>query len=171
VKLTPKFQNHDFYELDNIYLKYVNRNPRHIAQPNEDRFLNVTSNHRNDFFTEINNYFSNLSLSELMVKKPCVFNFTVIDYKYITAETCTATSLNEERKLDIKKQLVYEFALQLNYFGSWTFSEFWIPFFFDDNEKDFEAITNPNVMFTNSKIVIYKRNFLKLQESYIKVDE
>jgi hypothetical protein len=171
LKLTPKFQNHDFYELDNIYLKYVNRNPKHIAQPNEERFLNVTSNHRADFFGEINNYFSKLSLSELMLKKPCVFNFTLIDYKYITEETCTANTLNDERKLDIKKQLVYEFALQINYFGSWTFSEFWIPFFFDDNEKDFEAITNPHSMFTNAKIVVYKRNFIKLQESYIKDDE
>jgi len=106
-----------------------------------------------------------------MLKKPCVFNFTVIDYKYITVETCTANSLSEERKLDIKKQLVYEFALQINYFGSWTYSEFWIPFYFEDDEKDFEPIINPNSMFTNAKIVIYKRNFLKLQESYIKENE
>lgn len=168
VKLTPKFQNHDFYALDNIYLKYVNKNPKHIQFPNEERFINVTSNHRSDFFNEINNYFSSLSLSELMLKKPCVFNFTVVDYKYITEETCTAYNLSDERKLDIKKQLVYEFALQLNYFGSWTYSEFWIPYFFEDNDKDFEVVTNTNRLFSDSKIIVYKRNFLKLQELYIK---
>jgi hypothetical protein len=171
VKLTPKFQNHDFYELDNIYLKYVNRNPKHIQNPNEDRFLNVTSNHRIDFFEEINKYFTSLSLSELMLKKPCVFNFTVIDYKYISEESCVSNLLSGERKLDIQKQLVYEFALQLNYFGSWTYSEFWIPYFFEDDEKDFEAIKNLNKNFTDAKIVIYKRNFLKLQELYIQDNE
>jgi hypothetical protein len=171
IKLIPKFTNHDFHVTDNIYLKYVNKNPKHIQQPNEDRFINVTSNHRFDFFAEINDYFNNLSLSELMLKKPCVFNFSVIDYKYIAEETCTTSFLSDERKLDVKKQLVYEFALQLNYFGSWTYSEFWIPFFFEDNETDFEELENPNRLFIDSKIVIYKRNFLKLQELYINDNE
>lgn len=171
VKLTSKFQNHDYYDLDNIYLKYVNKNPKHVQHPNDDRFLNVTSNQRQDFFNEVNEYFGRLSLKELMLKKPCVFNFTVVDYKYITEQSCTTYALSEERKLDIKKQLVYEFALQLNYFGSWTYSEFWIPYFFDDNEQDFEVVKNPNRQFTNSRIVIYKRNFLKLQEIYLSINE
>ena len=108
---------------------------------------------------------------DLMKKKPCIFNFDVTDYKYITEETCCAKNLSEERKLDIKKQLVYELALQLNYAGGWTYSEFWIPHFFDDNEKDFEEVTGLNQLFTSSKITVYKRNFLKLQELYITENE
>lgn len=171
VKLTAKYANHDFYELDNIYLKYVNRNPKYRQNPNEERFANVSSTMKDDFFGEINNYFGRLSLGELLLKKPCIFNFTVVDYKYITEETCTSVYLSPERKLDIQKQLVYEFALQLNYKGSWTFSEFWIPAFFEDNDMDFVEVVNPNKMFTSAKIRVIKRNFLKLQEIYIKDDE
>jgi hypothetical protein len=62
---------------------------------------------------------------------------------------------------------VYEFALQLNYPGGWTNSEFWIPYFFDDSEDDFEEVTGVNELFKKSKITVYKRNFLTLQELYI----
>jgi hypothetical protein len=167
VKLTPKISNHDFYEIDNIYLKYVNRNPRHLQEPNEERFLNVASIHRQDFFNEVNLYFQQQSLGELMSKRPCIFNFTVIDYKYITEETCCARQLSDERSVDIQKQLVYEFALQLNYVYCHTNSEFWIPYFFDDKEVDFEVVKNSNFRFHDAGILIYKRNFLKLQEVYL----
>lgn len=171
VKLTPKFKNHDYYELDNLYLKYVNRNPKHIQSPSEERFINVTSKHRDDFFREINSYFGKMTLTDIMHKKPCVFNFTVIDYKYIAADTCTAKYLNMERRLDIKKQLVYELALQLNYFGCWTFSEFWIPAFFPDKEMDFEEVGGLNKLFNDSRIKVFRRNFIKLQEIYINQNE
>ena len=62
-------------------------------------------------------------------------------------------------------------AVQLNYAGSWTFSEFWIPYFFEDTEIDFEEVNGLNQLFTNSKITVYKRNFLKLQELYIAENE
>jgi len=170
VKLTPRIKNHEFYEIDNIYLKYVSKNPKHIQYPSEQRFLNVASIHRNEFFSEVNDYFNGLTLNELMSKRPCIFKFTVIDYKYIAEETCTATYLSEERKLDIQKQLVYEFALQLNFSGSETNSEFWIPCFFID-DKDFQVVLNPHRQFTDAGITIYKRNFLKLQEVYLAENE
>lgn len=171
VKLTPKIANHEFYELDNIYFKYVNRNPKYIQNAGDKRFQNVASIHREDFFSEVNRYFGSLKLAELMSKRPCIFDFTVIDYKYITEESCITTYLSEERRLDIQKQLVYEFALQLNYNSSHTSSEFWIPFYFDENEKDFLAVTNLNRLFTQAGIVVYKRNFFKLQQAYLSNNE
>lgn len=170
VKLIAKFPNHEFYELDNIYLKYVNLNQKYQASPDDDRFKCIASIHRDSFFREVNEYFSRFQLAELMEMKPCVFNFTIIDYKYISEESCTAKYLSVERKIDIQKQLVYEFSLQLNYVGCWTYSEFWIPTFFDDGEQDYEVVKLPNEKFTESKIMVYKRNFFKLQEIYLQQD-
>lgn len=172
LKLFPKSRNHEFYELDELYNEYLNKNPRYRNDRSDDRNKFIRAEDKDEFLERVNTYFSKFKgVRDLMKKKPCIFNFDVIDYKYITEETCCAKNLSEERHLDIKKQLVYEFSLQLNYTGSWTFSEFWIPYFFDDTEKDFEEVTGLNQLFTNSKITVYKRNFLKLQELYITENE
>ncbi|GAB4038699.1 hypothetical protein [Spirosoma jeollabukense] len=169
VKLIPRTKSHDFTQIDSIYNKYVNKNPKHIQYPLKEVYSNVSSIDRDSFFSEINNYFNRFTLSQLLAKKPCIFDFTIIDYKYITEDTCTTKNLSEERKLDIKKQLVYEFALQLNYVGSWSFSEFWIPHFFED-DQDFQIVENLNSSFEDARIKVFKRNFIKLQDLYIKED-
>lgn len=171
VKLVPKLKNHTFYQIDEIYQKYLNKNYRYTQNPKDERFANVASMHREDFFNDVNNYFSKCRLNELMLKRPCIFNFTIIDYKYITEESCCSVLLSAERRLDVKKQLVYEFALQLNYYGAWTLSQFWIPYYFEDADKDFIEVLHPNKLFTESKIAVFKRNFLKLQDIYIKEND
>ncbi len=172
LKLSPKSRNHEFYELDELYNEYLNKNPKYRNDPSDERNKFIRAEDKDEFLERVNVYFSKFKgVRDLMKKKPCIFNFDVIDYKYITEETCCAKNLSEERKLDIKKQLVYELALQLNYAGGWTYSEFWIPHFFDDNEKDFEEVIGLNQLFTSSKITVYKRNFLKLQELYITENE
>jgi hypothetical protein len=167
LKLYPKSRNHDFYELDELYYEFLNKNPRYKNDPNNEKNKFIRAEDKDEFLNRVEAYFSKFTVRDLMKKKPCIFNFDVIDYKYITEQTCCATILSDERHLDIKKKLVYEFALQLNYPGGWTNSEFWIPYFFDDSEDDFEEVTGVNELFKKSKITVYKRNFLTLQELYI----
>ncbi|MFA7445725.1 MAG: hypothetical protein WCY89_07225 [Flavobacteriaceae bacterium] len=171
LKLFPKSRNHEFYELDELYNEYLNRNPRYRNDPSDYRNKFIRAEDKDEFLARVTTYFSRFKVRDLMKKKPCIFNFDVIDYKYITEETCCTINLSEERILDIKKQLVYEFALQLNYTGGWTFSKFWIPYYFDDNEKDFVEVIGLHELFIKSKITVYKRNFLKLQELYITENE
>lgn len=167
LKLRQNFPNHDFYELDNIYLEFLNKNPKYRQDSNEVKNKFIRAVDSQEFMQKVNQYFSSFNdINKLMQLKPCVFNFTIIDYKYITEETCQTRNLSEERKLDIKKQLVYEYSLQLNYSGCETFSEFWIPHFFEDDSQDYEMLTDLNNLFIQSNIMVYKRNFLKLQELF-----
>lgn len=107
------------------------------------------------------------SIPNLWIKKPCGVDFLVIDYKYIEESTCIGKNLSTEREMDLRKQLVYEFALRQNFNKSEAYSQFWIPSFSGDLEQDYEEVDNLHRAFTNSKVKVIKRNFFRLQKFYI----
>lgn len=167
ISLKTKYSNHDYYEIDSIYQKYLRRNRKHLENPHNERFRNVLAIDVDEMLDEISTYISEFDLSSLLKKKPCLVDFILVDYKYIAESTCKAGQLNDERRQDIKKQLVYEYALQLNFPESISRSEFWIPFYFDNSNLDFVEVKYPNINFVSSKIKVFKRNFFKLQRLYI----
>jgi hypothetical protein len=72
-------------------------------------------------------------------------------------------------KEDIHKQLVYEWTVQQNWSAT-TQSEFWIPFWENNNEPELSPIECfiDNSDFNQSQIKVFKINFKTLQEFYIK---
>jgi hypothetical protein len=96
----------------------------------------------------------------------------IIDYKYMRVCDYESYSPSENKngenkiKNDIKKQLVYEWAVQQNWKVK-TESEFWIPYFFNDGFfKKTHPINNP--YFNKSQIKLVKINFQTIQGFYIK---
>lgn len=157
------------HELDRIYAEFVKRNPKYAHNDDENKF--IPAEFYGDFLSKVAEYLlSPNSTKALITITPFVFDFIVIDYKYISEHSCSAVSLSDTRKLDVQKQLVYEFALQLNYQHSKAHSEFWIPHFFEEVDGDFEEVHNLNRLFSESRIKVVKRNFLKLQQLYISND-
>ena len=156
-------------ELDRIYVEFVKQNPRYLHNDDQTKF--VASEYYDAFLNKITEYLlSPNSTKALTAISPFVFDFVIIDYKYIAEQTCAAANLSDGRKLDVQKQLVYEYALQLNYHHSKTKSEFWIPHFFEEVDGDFEEVQILNRLFSDAKVKVVKRNFLKLQQIYISND-
>lgn len=168
ISIVPRYEGHSFNKIDSIYRRYAISNPVDLRDESAKRNLSIRAIDKAGFLKEVNAYFSSFKrIIDLMRSRPCIFDFILVDYKYIAQATCQALCLSEGREIDIRKQLVYEFSLQLNYLGCKTFSEFWIPFYFQDHEKDFEVVENPHQLFSDSMIVVYRRNFFKLQANYI----
>jgi hypothetical protein len=156
-------------EIDRIYEEFVLLNPNYNV--NDDRSKVITSAFYNKFLSRAKEFILTLdSARKPQHLRPFNFDFTIIDYKYIAEYTCNTSILSETRRLDIQKQLVYEYAMQLNYPSSKTNSEFWIPSFFDNIEDDFKEVENLNRHFIDARIKVFKRNFVKLQQLYIDND-
>jgi len=73
----------------------------------------------------------------------------------------------EKIKTDIKKQLIYEYALQLQNEGFKTTSQFWIPYYFDDKNDKGEFHYKLGKEIKESRIEIFKANFMLIQEKYL----
>ena len=72
-------------------------------------------------------------------------------------------------KADIKKKLIYEYAIQLQYETAKTQSKFWIPYYFINSEEVGigESHKNLGKEIKESKIDIFKANFMLIQEKYL----
>lgn len=168
VRLTPKQENHTFNDLWNIYQKYVSKNPKVIKEPLKDFFKNVAHIHKEDFIKEMVVKFMSYKLEHLINRKPLIFDFTVVDYKYVAEPLFKSYNLIPERKHDIKKQLVYEMALQSGYETVKTKSSFWIPGYFGEETEDiWIEVDNLNDTLENNGISVVKLNFEYLQEIYL----
>ncbi len=101
----------------------------------------------------------------------------IIDYKYM-AELAFhnyneySIDIDGENKIndDIKKQLIYEWAVQNSVWDMKTESEFWIPYF---DDKHLEQLTKKyieinNNKFNESQIKVVKIPFNVLQDFYLK---
>jgi hypothetical protein len=101
----------------------------------------------------------------------------IIDYKYM-AELAFhnyneySIDIDGENKIndDIKKQLIYEWAVQNSVLGIKTESEFWIPYFDDKHSEQFtkKFIEINNNKFNESQIKVVKIPFNILQNFYLK---
>jgi hypothetical protein len=98
----------------------------------------------------------------------------IIDYKYMRILDYERYSpdyidKNGENKVKyhIQKQLIYEWTVQQNWKAK-TESEFWIPYFSNEQLKFEKIHTVNNPHFNQSKIKILKINFKILQDFYIK---
>src|SRR5690606_12810195 len=63
LKLSPKFHNYEFYELDEIYHEFLNKNPRYKNEPNNENNKFITARYFDEFLKKINEYFSNFIVS------------------------------------------------------------------------------------------------------------
>ena len=101
----------------------------------------------------------------------------IIDYKYM-AELAFhnyneySIDIDGENKIndDIKKQLIYEWAIQNSIWGIKTESEFWIPYFDDKHSEQFtkKYVEINNNKFNESQIKVVKIPFNVLQDFYLK---
>jgi hypothetical protein len=101
----------------------------------------------------------------------------IIDYKYM-AELAFhnyneySIDIDGENKIndDIKKQLIYEWAVQNSVWHMKTESEFWIPYFDDVHSEQFtkKHIKINNNKFNESQIKVVKIPFNVLQDFYLK---
>lgn len=167
LRLTPIHSNHTFLDLWNIYNKWVNKNPSVIRHPERSYYRNVAEQNTEDFLKEFMTHFYSLRSSQILNRKPLLYNFLVVDYKYVAEELFQSYNLIPERQHDIKKQLVYEMALQSGYDTRQTRSEFWIPAFFESNDDIYEEVENLNMSLASNGITVLKMNFEYLQEIYL----
>jgi hypothetical protein len=171
LRLNPKYQNHTFSDIWEIYQSFVDKNPKVIREPLQDYFRNVAHIHKREFIETILMKITGFKLEHLINRKPFIFDFTIIDYKYVAEQLFKSINLIPQRKHDIKKQLVYEMALQSGYETRKTKSEFWIPGYFTiaegEEPKIWEEVENLNYELNNNEIVVVKLNFEHLQEIYL----
>lgn len=170
LKLIPVIDRHNYQDLWSIYTKWVEKNPSVIRHPEKTNHRNVADQHKATFIEELMKYFYTLKTQQLIVRRPLLYDFLIVDYKYVAEVHFQSHTLIPERQHDIKKQLVYEMALQSRYETKNTRSEFWIPAFFSDNEEneyEFEEVVNLNSYLTNNGITVLKMNFEYLQEIYL----
>lgn len=167
LQLTPINNKHTFIDLWNIYNRWVDKNPSVRKHPERSHYRNVAEQNSEEFLQEFMTYFYSLRTSQLINRKPLLYKFLVIDYKYVAEELFQSYNLIPERQHDIKKQLVYEMALQSGYETRQTRSEFWIPTFFADSEDIYEEVENLNSTLTDNGISVLKMNFEYLQEIYL----
>lgn len=172
LRLIPTIENHTYNDIWNIYQTFVNRNPKVIREPLKDYFRNVADLHKNDFVQAVLMKIIEYKLEHLLNRKPLIFDFTIIDYKYVAEPLFQHQNLIPERQHDIKKQLVYEMALQSGYDTIKTKSQFWIPYYFKDEESSeeidvWENVTQLNNSLRKNGIKVRKLNFEYLQELYL----
>jgi hypothetical protein len=100
-------------------------------------------------------------------------DFLIVDYKYMT-EKSFQLPIGDIVQKGVKKQYVYELALQINR-GATSHSEFWIPGFVLSNS----AIKNKQIrryskhceqFFQKYRISIIQLDFLELQKNYVEND-
>ncbi len=99
--------------------------------------------------------------------------FLVVDYKYMT-EKAFQRPLGEAVQNGVKKQYIYELALQLNR-NATTRSEFWIPGFIISknnviNKQLRRYSRNCDPFFKTYRISIIQLDFLELQKIYVEND-
>ncbi len=94
--------------------------------------------------------------------------FCVVDYKYVNADFFYKES--SKLTFDVRKQLVYELALQET-IGGETLSEFWIPYYStsDESNQVKNSIEEGSFCeeFTSSQIKGLRLDFVQLQNLYI----
>ena len=149
-----------------IYNKWVEKNPSVFKNPGKLNYRNVADQHRKAFIEELMKFFFSLKTRQLIGRKPLVYDLLVIDYKYVAEELFQSQYLIDQRVHDIKKQLVYEMALQIGYETLATRSEFWIPTYYSD-DTIFEDVDNLNSTIIKNGISVLKINFEYLQEIYL----
>lgn len=171
LKLTPRIANHSYQDLVAIYNRFVEKNPGVLRHPDRINYRNVAEIHKREFVEALLLKLVEYKTDQLINRKPLLFTFTVIDYKYVAEPLFRSYSLIPERQHDVKKQIVYEMALQSGYETSRTKSQFWIPGYFQ-NENDGEIDVWAKVDYLNSTLVdngieVLKLNFQYLQSLYI----
>lgn len=169
LRLIPLNTGHSFIDIWDIYQEFVARNPKVIKEPYNAYFRNVADKHVNEFVNKILLKIAEYKTSHLINRKPFIFDFTIIDYKYVAEVLFKSQQLIDERKFDIKKQLVYEMALQSGYETIKTKSEFWIPGYFKFEQKGDVCIEveHTNSLLTLNEITVMKLDFSYLQELYL----
>lgn len=169
LRLIPTNPEHTFNDIWDIYQEFVSRNPKVIKEPNIAYFRNVADKHVMEFVKKVLLKISEFKTSHLINRKPFIFDFTVIDYKYVDEALFKSQHLIDERKFDIKKQLVYEMALQSGYDTIKTKSEFWIPGYFVEKQVDevCTEVDGTNYLLTVNEISVMKLDFIYLQELYL----
>lgn len=110
------------------------------------------------------------------VKKIIRENITyfIIDYKYLRSldiKNYNSRSIDSEEKnklkVDIQKQLIYEWTVQKNYKTLNTKSEFWLPAYNSEKTKFKLSFDEISPDFSESCIEVYLVNFKKLQDFYL----
>jgi hypothetical protein len=97
--------------------------------------------------------------------------YRIVDYKYYPIRYCS-TIKNLEPVVQkwvqesLKKQEIYNDALEENSDGYFVSSEFWLPWYFKDNSQTHEEFKNVDEMFISKKTRVIKLNFMKTIESY-----
>lgn len=166
LKLTSLSSNNMYLDIFAIYNKWVEKNPSVFKNPGKLNYRNVADQHRKAFIEELMKFFFSLKTQQLISRKPLVYDLLVIDYKYVAEELFQSQYLIDQRVHDIKKQLVYEMALQIGYETLATRSEFWIPTYYSD-DTIFEDVDNLNSIIIKNGISVLKINFEYLQEIYL----
>lgn len=167
LKLTPIHNNHSFMDLWSIYNKWVDKNPSVKKHPERSYYRNVAEQNKEEFLQELITYFRSLQSSQILNRRPLIYKFLIVDYKYVSEKLFQSIKLIPERLHDIKKQLVYEMALQSGYDTKQTRSEFWIPTYFTESETIYEDVEDLNLNLVNNGIDVLKINFEYLQEIYL----
>lgn len=96
-------------------------------------------------------------------------DYKVYDFKYVSHVSYTSPNLSKKCERDVKKQIVYEYALQLNR-GCNTSSHLQVPYYFEDNPKGIvEEIKNERVndKLSNQNIGLCLIDFEKVREVYV----
>lgn len=173
--VTIKLLNEDYKELYYEFWKKLIPNynannikyPEHSAQIRQGSYLFAKA----EILNNINSKHTETSLS---TDDKCI---QIIDYKYM-AELAFhnyneySIDIDGENKIndDIKKQLIYEWAVQNSVWGMKTESEFWIPYFDDKNLEELtkKYIEINNNKFNESQIKVVKMPFNVLQDFYLK---
>jgi hypothetical protein len=176
----------NYADVYNIYQKYLQQNTKYRTNPSTDNEW-IASFHRDNFISEVNHLLSEFKLINHINRKGIILRnyiIKIIDYKYMrqsdykeyNSNTFTLNMKGEKEnkiKEDIHKQLIYEWTVQQNFENSETTSEFWIPYW-NNEELDFEKskldITSfASIEFKQSQIKVIKINFKTLQENYVKL--
>ena len=153
------------------FLRLLNPNIRKIIYPKHE--IRTTLRRYNNAIAELENRLNNNSQQYETLNN----SIQIIDYKYM-AELAFhiyneySIDIDGENKIndDIKKQLIYEWAVQNSVWGMKTESEFWIPYVDDKHPEQFtkKYIEIDNSKFNESQIKVVKIPFNVLQDFYLK---
>jgi len=148
-----------------IYKKYLALSESDEKRQASIRPLYLNHEHLNQFEEECQKFSKTISKNYVRI----------VDYKYMRVSDYEDYNPNDvdlegknKVKDDIKKQLLYEWAIQQNWRVK-TESEFWIPGFFSGYSAiDFKRVCKvQNSEFNKSQIKLIQINFMSLQNFYI----
>jgi hypothetical protein len=162
-----------FADIIDLYEEICRKYSRRYYETGESVYKNLTERNFSHFENKALKIIEQIEPLKLIRLEPFRIDVDIIDYKYMSKVDYEDyiefhLDLNGENKTkdDIRKQLVYEYAIQNNYPNSTTKSEFWIPGWFDNDWRREVKIVNPQ--FTKSQIEVVEINFKMVQENYLK---